>query len=326
MAAYLFRYGFNEQLLDIYNGILEDGRDKLPYRMLTPEEFRSIFLVERRITIWASLEGVPVAFISASLPDENKKAYLSYIGVLPKHRKRGLGSALLRRLEQELFRTKTKAIETVFYDSVSLPWLIPGTTDGHPCAPGVPSGSSGEKLLLRNGYSEWCAQIAYYTPVNHYVIPRPIVNLESQLWDRGIEIIKYNPLLHNGLDTIFDRIGNPGWKKGVMANVHLPILVASDMNRDNYVIGYTGPLTQVREGDGIRGNFCGIGTDPAYRNLGIGKCLFARMCYEQSRYGATFMSLYTGETMSARKVYEAAGCRPVARFSNLRKINPDPEY
>ena len=209
-------------------------------------------------------------------------------------------------------------IDIVFHNPAHLPWIIPGSTDGHPCAPGIASESPAARLLIRRGYAEWCAQIAYYMPLSEYTVPEGQSERLSSLAQSGIKITYYDPARHRGLYELFDAIRNPGWRKTVMAHLDQPIVVAVDENADGLVIGYTGPLSQVREGDGIRGNFCGIGTHPDYRGRGIATLIFCEMCRHHSQHGATFMSLYTGENNPARRVYEAAGCHPAVRWSNLR--------
>jgi len=304
-------------LLDIYNACAS-GKDVL-YRSLSGDEFTRIFSSENRFTYAAYADGLPAGFASASVAP-NGVSYLTYVGVAPEYRGNGIGGMLLDALEDKLKSAGAARTDTVFYDPASLPWIIPGTRNGHPCAPGTPSGSHAEKLLLSRGYSEWCTQIAYYLDLSEYSVPEVTAEKEKRLVSEGFSFELYSQDKHHGLETIFDRIGNPGWKNGVLMHPERPTVVAVDNSKDGYTIGFIGALCPGKEGEGIRGNFCGVGTDPEYRGRSIATVLFAKMCEFQRSCGATFMSLYTGETMSARRVYEAAGCRPVARWSNLRKI------
>ena len=305
-------------LREIYNSLIFS--DRLLYRPLEKEEFERIFLMDGTLTLSAvSDEGKAIGFLSARLPNGEGVSYLTYFGVLPEYRRRGCASALLDEAEDILKNEYNAArIDIVFHNPAHLPWIIPHSADGHPCAPGIRSDSPAAHLLLRRGYAEWCAQISYYSSLDGYKVPEDQAKRLSALAEGGIRITYYDPAKHHGLDELFDAIRNPGWKKTVLAHLDQPIVVAVDEKKDGLVIGYTGPLSQVREGFGIRGNFCGIGTHPEYRGRGIATLIFCEMCRHHSEHGATFMSLYTGENNPARRVYEYAGCRGVVRWSNLR--------
>ena len=303
---------------DIYNSLILT--DSLPYRPLAEDEFDHIFNIGGELTLSAIGEdGNEIGFLSARLPNADGVSYLTYFGVLPEYRSHSCASALLDEAERILRdEYKSERIDIVFHNPAHLPWIIPGSQDGHPCAPGIASDSPAARLLLSRGYTEWCAQISYYMSLSEYALPEGNKEKLSSLKQSGIKITYYDPDQQHGLAELFDAIKNPGWKKTVLAHLDQPIVVAVDENADGLVIGYTGPLSQVREGNGIRGNFCGIGTHPDYRGRGIATLIFCEMCRHHSEHGATFMSLYTGENNPARRVYEAAGCHAVARWSNLR--------
>jgi ribosomal protein S18 acetylase RimI-like enzyme len=302
----------------IYNSLILS--DSLPYRPLDEEEFNRIFHIGGELTISAiNDECKTVGFLSARLPNSDGVSYLTYFGVLPEYRSCSCASELLDEAENILRNEyHAKRIDIVFHNPAHLPWIIPDSADGHPCAPGIRSDSPAASLLLRRGYAEWCAQISYYSSLDGYKTPEDQAKRLSSLAENGIRITYYDPVEHRGLAELFDAINNPGWKKTVLAHLDQPIVVAVDEKANGLVVGYTGPLSQVREGGGLRGSFCGIGTHPDYRGRGIATLIFCEMCRHHSEHGASFMSLYTGENNPARRVYEYAGCRGVVRWSNLR--------
>lgn len=305
---------------ELFNAIVTAGGNL--YCRLDTARFNAVFNSADRCNFTALDEGLPVGFASASLPEGcGKPAYLTFVGVLPEYRRRGIASELLDRIEDTLFLVYGACgVETVFRNPAHLPWIIPGTADGHPCAPGVDSSSDACRLLKSRGFAEWTAQISYYLNLNDYSEPDRLALSRRKLADDGIEVTLYDNKKHHGLPELFDAIRNPGWKAAVLSHLDLPVIVAVDNNRGGLVIGYTGPLSQSREGAGLRGNFCGIGTHPDYRGRGIARLVFCEMCRRHTEAGAAFMSLYTGETNPARRVYEVAGCRPVMRWSNLRLV------
>ena len=68
-----------------------------------------------------------------------------------------------------------------------------------------------------------------------------------------------------------------------------------------------------------RGCFAGIGIAPQYQHRHLGKLLFFRLCAEEKRAGAVYMSLFTGVANPARRIYESAGFTSVRTFGVLLK-------
>lgn len=67
------------------------------------------------------------------------------------------------------------------------------------------------------------------------------------------------------------------------------------------------------------GFFAGIGIAPQYQHRHLGKLLFFRLCEEEKRAGAVYMSLFTGVANPARRIYESAGFTSVRTFGVLLK-------
>ena len=141
-------------LREIYNSLISS--DSLLYRPLQNEEFDRIFFADGTLTLCAANEaGEAVGFPSARLPNSEGVSYLTYFGVLPAHRRLGCASALLDEAERILHDEYDAArIDIVFHNPAHLPWIIPGSRDGHPCAPGIASDSAAAKLLQKRGYTE----------------------------------------------------------------------------------------------------------------------------------------------------------------------------
>lgn len=303
-------------LSDLYNQIASEPG--AIYAPLAQDAFSRIFMLENTVYFCAWENSLPVGFCGGLADAGRGVGYLSFIGVLPNWRGRGIGRALLHAIEVELATVPfVGRIETVFHNPVHIPWQIPsGDGADHPCAPGVDTESPLYPLLLREGYEEWTVQNAYYRALDSRAEAPHLAKRRATLLRAGIEITLYDPSVHRGLAELFVGIRNPGWGAYVMSHTDRPIVVAVDRGQENLVVAYTGPLSVEQSG---RGNFCGIGTLPAYRGRGIGTLVFCEMCRRHFENGARFMSLYTGQDNPARLIYEAAGFCVVRRFANLRK-------
>ncbi len=277
---------------------------------------------EHRYTFAAMEDDVMIGLVSGVYLPEYKTGYLSYLLVDAQDRGQGVGRELMAALENAFAQiSDCEKIDVVFRNPVQLPWFVAEDGgDHHPCVPGVDMSSSLYPFLQSRGYTDFTQQNVYHQRLRDYVAPADIAEKQEKLLSEGIELTLYDESRHYGLAELFDNINNPGWKAEVMANTHLPIVVAVDMNakRDgkSLVVAYTGPLTH----NNGRGVFCGIGTHKDYRGRGIGKLVFCEMCRRHAEHGATFMTLYTGETNPARYIYEAAGFRITRSFANMRKM------
>lgn len=290
------------------------------YKPMTKEGFAEFFLSERDYAKYFEVEsenGEPVGWASGCRGEGANTGYVTFIYVLPELRRRGIGSALLRKIEEDIRRDAVNTLERIdvmFLNPMQLPWFIPShSPHDHPCAPGADMYSTSLLLLKNSGYRVYSIENSYYMPLANYRLPEKIIRLESSLFERGIAVTRYDENSHSGLNELFTAIKNEGWRAFVMAHLERPVIVAI---KDGRVIGYTGPLSVDPSG---RGSFCGIGVDPEYRGNGAGSVLFAHLCDGLRNIGASFMSLYTGETNPARNIYEAAGFKVVRSWASMRK-------
>ncbi|MBR4959907.1 MAG: GNAT family N-acetyltransferase [Clostridia bacterium] len=278
------------------------------------EEYRKIGFV------WTE-DGTPVGFSSGCIPAGGKTGYITYVGVAPEFRGRGIGKRLTEVLEAEL-RTAAEKIDIVFFNPMQIPWWIPGTGQkhDHPCAPGVDMSGPAFLFFKRLGYRCFAYQNSYYQNLENYTYPADILEKIETLRQAEIAVTYYDRHIHTGLAELFEDLNNPGWKQAILANEAKgddarPLLVA--VHQGKTVCGYTGPLSVSPEG---RGCFHGIGVHHDYRQHGAGKVLFSTLCMALREQGASFMSLYTGEDNPARNIYEAAGFKIVRSWADMRKI------
>ncbi len=298
----------------------------LHYAPVTPELFASLFFpdtAEWRVVNLAAHRGREViGFASGSVRADGEQGYVTVVIVRDGERRSGVGTRLLAELEARLAECSRKLdrYEVMFFNPVAIPWIVPGT-DGHdhPNAPGVDVSCDGYLFLKNRGYRDIAYQNSYYLPLSDYRYPVDIESAIAALGRDGVRIVRYDPDRHTGLGELFDDLGNEEWRRIVDANFAAdgpadPVLIVEDGHR---VCGFTGPTRVQPSG---RGYFAGIGVHSDYRGRGAGTALFAALCMELRRVGASFMTLFTGETNPARNIYEAAGFRIVRTWADMRKV------
>lgn len=299
---------------DLFNEITNE--EGIFFKPMSREKFKAMLCRDESIWVFDTQGNSMNGFACGNVIGE--VAYISFVGVKKEFRNKGIGTRLIKDIEDKMKETGALRIDCIFHNPSRLEWFIPGhTPDDHQCAPGVDVSTDAYIFLKNLGFRDFAPQNSYYLQLDRYIEPSDIADKKKRLEESGIEITLYCKDEHRGLPEVFDDINNPGWKAQVLSNLDKPIIVAVDTNRDNLVVAYTGPLTMSESG---RGTFCGIGTLHEYRGMGIGKVVFCEMCRIHSDNGAKFMALYTGEDNPARNIYEAAGFRIVRHWVGMRKL------
>lgn len=223
---------------------------------------------------------------------------------------------LLDALE-EAFRVAGKTTSAVtFFNPMHLPWIIPGSPGHeHNNMPGIATDLPLHERMLAHGYTETTHETAMYRTLTDYAIPPEVRALEHRTAAEGCTLALYDPNRHHGLDAMLQALDNPDWTVRVTAAARdglcLPVALAG-----NTVAGFAGPVYPEPTG---RGYFAGIGIAPQYQHRHLGKLLFFRLCAEEKRAGAVYMSLFTGVANPARRIYESAGFTSVRTFGVLLK-------
>src|SRR5690554_974433 len=127
------------EALNLFNKTTNRG-DFL-YEKLNINQFRMKFLESTSIYDIHSFVAVEndqvTGFISGTSDKDTKKSYISMIIVDEKHMRKGIGSMLLKTLEDTLIKQDlmVKKIEIVFFNPVGFSWIVPNTDAIHPNAP-----------------------------------------------------------------------------------------------------------------------------------------------------------------------------------------------
>lgn len=295
------------------------------YKELTEQSFRGIFTDSRyfdREAAWVMLDqggtvrGFACGCTGDDLPLGETAGYLTCIVLDDEFQSEENYRGLLEALERRFRRLGKKQAEVLFFNPMQLPWYIPDTPrHEHNNAPGVPAGSRLHGFLLREGYAERAQECGMYLPLGEFAIPEEIRAKERKAAEAGYRVELYDPQRHDGLAEMLDGFDNPLWKRQIpeYAEVGEPLVIAA---LNGKAAGFAGPVIRQENG---RGFFIGIGVHPAHEGHGLGSVLFFKLCEAFQQIGTDYMSLFTGMTNPAMRIYEKAGFRKVQTFAVMRR-------
>lgn len=265
-------------------------------------------------------QGRAVAFVCGcvgeNIPHGHERGYFTCLAADPAWDTQETADQLLAALENAFRAAGKTASAVTFFNPMRLPWVIPGSPGHeHNNMPGIATDLPLHGWMLAHGYTESTQEIAMYRTLADFTVPDSIQNLAKQNAAQGYTLARYDPVRHHGLDAMLQALDNPDWTTQVTAAARdglcLPVALAGDT-----VAGFAGPVYPEPTG---RGYFAGIGIAPQYQRHHLGQLLFFRLCEEEKRAGAAYMSLFTGVTNPARRIYESAGFTSVRTFGVLLK-------
>ncbi len=294
---------------------------ELVYESWTKESFKSLFLnnpnFRNDCTFVAINKGDIIGFANGVVKEEAKTGFITMVIVDEMFRKQGIGTQLLQNLEQALQKYQIKRIDCSFFNPINLVWNVPGTNKHqHPNAPGVEYPSAAYDFFLKHNYRAAAKENSYYLELKQFTLPQDIKERIESLKDKKITFEFFDKEKHQFKD-LFDKLGNEQWGTEITSSIYgenpAPVLVPVF---ENQAIGFAGPIYPQSNG---RGYFTGIGIHPDFRAFGVGKALFFLLCDNEQKYGAHYMTLFTGEENPARRMYEAAGFKIVHSWFVMRK-------
>ena len=264
-----------------------------------------------------------VGFISGQVrkvDDGNEKAsgYLHTIFVKKAYRRQGIGSMLLKKVEEYFAECGRKSSRFAFVGQINWPWYIPNTDHHmHPGMPCVRINSDFYIFLYHHGYYVNSIHEGFHLPLAEYNMPASVVENMAKNAERGLYVELYDPAKHYGIDEFCEVINNPGFAASIKNNlkreVPYPFLVASNKGK---VVGWTGAIYVEPSG---RGHLDGIVVDPNERKAGLGKALFCNLCNELKKMGSSYMTFFTGLDNPARYIYLFAGFQVAQSFADMKK-------
>lgn len=250
------------------------------------------------------------------IPRGDERGYFTCMLADEEYDTRETMKALFDALEDSFRAAGKKYSAVTFFNPMRLPWVIPGTSGfEHNNMPGIGTDLPLHDWMIEYGYKEPTRECAMFRDLADFTVPAEIEALAEKAAGEGYTIALYDAEKHIGLMEMLLALDNPDWinqiTKAVQNKMTLPVALAG-----NVVAGFAGPVYPEPTG---RGYFAGIGIAPKYQRHGLGTLLFYRLCEAEKKAGARYMSLFTGETNHARKIYEGAGFKVVRTFGVLIK-------
>ncbi len=293
------------------------------YKPMTPEAFDSIFTKSPYFSTETAFVldtdeicGFACGLTGEDLPLGAESGYITCVVLSPSCQTAENYNGFLNLIEEAFRRRGKRRSEILFFNPMMLPWYIPGTPlHEHNNAPGVPVDSHFYTALLANGYVERTREQAMYLNLEHFAMPSEAVAREASAAASGYEVALFDPSRYNGVSEMLEGLGNPLWQKEITECTEkgIPVVVGA---YEGKTVGFAGPVIRQESG---RGYFTGIGVHPHHEGHGLGSLLFFKLCQAFKDVGAGYMSLYTGTTNPAAKIYLKAGFRAVREFAVMRK-------
>lgn len=309
------------EIIDLWNEVAcEDG-----YKQMTQESFDKIIKNNKGfrhdlcwvLSIGDTVQGFLCGCTDDTLPFGQDAAYLTCLFIRKPYNTAGNYLDMLERFENTIRKYYLKKrIDVLFFNSMQIPWIIPGT-DGHEHnnAPGVVIGSELHKALLDFDYLQRNVECGMYLNLKNFQIPDSIKAKEEELAGKGYHISLFEKNKQKHILKMAKTFNNPLWEKEVpgYSRKGTPILIA---DKEGEAIGFAGPA--IKEASG-RGYFSGIGVEDEFGGMGIGTVLFYKLCELMKQETVEYMSLFTGKFNPAKKIYEEIGFQTAKEFAIMRK-------
>lgn len=310
-----------EDVTNIWNNC---NKQNILIKTRTKEEFNDLFIknehYKKELNIVYKIDEKIVAFGFASISNDESinKGFITAIAVDKKYQRQGIGSKILKHLEDVIKSFNKSIISISFYNPTKIEWMVPNTKYTHGNLPGVSINSDFYFLLLANKYEHYGdIQDAYFCNLENYKMPDKVIDQIKINESNGYNIVYYDKNKHTYEKQFFEDLNHMSWYNSFITNKNrlspFPTLI---VEKDNEMLGWIGNIFTDKN---LRGNFAGVGVSPKVQGIGLGKTLFTSLLNESYKNGAKFMTLFTGSKNPARFIYKSAGFKVVQSFIMIQK-------
>ncbi len=281
---------------------------------------RSLFVRKVLIDPNFEPEGAPVALLDGAVvgfglsiarrlpledaPPDWDRGYITLIAVHPQHQRRGIGTQILRQMEDYL---RSRVRKVVLVSAYAPNYFTPGV-DVHAYAGGL-------QFFLKNGYQEVYRPISMDCNLLNLRIPEWVQQRERELQAEGLIVEHYRPQLIPALFR-FLRQEFPGdWQR--YARDAIARIEQGDTPTRLWIAHERGDVVGYSHFEGER--FGPIGVSQSQRGRGIGQVLMYRTLEAMRLQGLHTAFFMWSDDRTAERLYNAAGFVQTRRFALLRK-------
>lgn len=294
------------------------------YKELSENSISEIFLsspyFDRESTFLLLESGGVKGFASGctgeDLPLGSVAGYITCIVLSEDYQNHENYRLMLEAVEHRFQDLGKRQADFLFFNPMLLPWYIPDTPKHeHNNAPGVPVESAFYPFLLSQGYIDRSRECAMYLNLASFSIPEDVRAKEAKSASDSYTVELFDPKKHSGIEEMLSGFDNPLWEKQIPAYIESgsAMVIAAYKGK---TVGFAGPVIRQENG---RAFFAGIGVHPDHEGHGLGSILFFKLCEAFQHIGTEYMSLFTGRTNPAMRIYERAGFRVVKEFAVMRR-------
>lgn len=335
-------------VIRIWNESVQAG--EVVYYELTEAYFHTKFEsdpnYDPKYSLVAETDGEVIGFINGvakkifldNETNENSPGFITCFFVRKDQRGQGVGRALVNELCARFKAIGKSSVAISNANPINLDWRVPNTPGhDHNNTPGVDMDAPGYTFLKAEGFEEEDREIAMYLDLKNYIPWDGMKEKQAQLLSEGVYTGVYDASLDYDYDRLCDRVGSEYWREVIRSELGCwkenrpntdvrfmpngtkvpagprPMLVATC---DKHIVAFTGPVDKQDSG---RGWFCGIFTDPQFEHRSIAPILFHLLMQAFIAEGATFSTLFTGESNRAQNIYLRTGFRIARRFAIMKK-------
>ena len=237
-------------------------------------------------------------------PSDAERGYITLIGVLPEHQRRGIGSELLARAEEYL---KAQGRKMVMVSSYAPGYFIPGVD--------VRAYETGLKFFANRGYAEVYRPLAMQVDLWDWSVPGWVREKELELTGAGVTVEMWTAELARPLIE-FAQAEFPGDWVRVVRETGQKILAGDSPNRLMTVME-NGKVVAFSHYENER--FGPIGVAASQRGRCLGQILMYRTLEAQRTAGFRCAWFLWSDDKTAARLYNGAGFKETRRFALLRK-------
>jgi ribosomal protein S18 acetylase RimI-like enzyme len=238
-------------------------------------------------------------------PSDADRGYITLFGVIPQHRRKGVGTKLLEAAENYL---RSQNRQLVMISPYAPGYFI--------CGVDVKAYDSGLKFFTKRGYSEVYRPIAMEISLWDFMVPDWVQAKAQMLEEQGVRVEFYRPeLTLPGLEFAAQEFAGD-WVR-VYRETMRAIVTNGDSPMRIVVAHENGKLLGFSHHDAER--FGPIGVATSQRGRGIGQVLMYETLRAQRLAGHRVAWFLWSDDKTAARLYTAAGFREVRRFALLRK-------